>query len=92
MNKQTYTYCTHMTSLAVKFLIFFPSDMIRNSGLHLNSQEGAEYLKFKFLQPGLLHWHKRDGNSEEHMLRGTYVWSMCFNARGEREEEGGGHR
>lgn len=63
--------------------------MIRNSGLHLNSQEGAEYLKFKFLQPGLLHWHKRDGNSEEHMLRGTYVWSMCFNARGEREEEGG---
>lgn len=63
--------------------------MIRNSGLHLNSQEGAEYLKFKFLQPGLLHWHKRDGNSVEHMLRGTYVWSMCFNARGEREEEGG---
>lgn len=63
--------------------------MIRNSGLHLNSQEGAEYLKFKFLQPGLLHWHKRDGNSEEHMLRGTYVWSMCFNARGEREEEEG---
>lgn len=62
--------------------------MIRNSGLHLNSQEGAEYLKFKFLQPGLLHWHKRDGNSEEHMLRGTYVWSMCFNARGGREEEG----
>lgn len=46
-------------------------------------------MKFKFLQPGLLHWHKRDGNSVEHMLRGTYVWSMCFNARGEREEEGG---
>lgn len=63
--------------------------MIRNSGLHLNSQEGAEYLKFKFLQPGLLHWHKRDGNSVEHMLRGTYVWSMCFNARGERRRRGG---
>lgn len=30
-------------------------------------------MKFKFLQPGLLHWHKRDGNSVEHMLRGTYV-------------------
>lgn len=64
--------------------------MIRNSGLHLNSQEGAEYLKFKFLQPGLLHWHKRDGNSVEHMLRGAYVaWNICFNARGEREEEEG---